>query len=288
MNHKHKTFLFKFLDVLPSRLGYYMYHRLQDAFSKQSLDYKIKSTENSWKVVNQILSDNGLSIKGKHVTEMGSGWLPIFPYFLKIKSEAAPVDTYDINYHYNPAKIKALNVKIASKFGLSKDDFQGKYSLLSEIKYFPQTAIQEAKLEKTDLIVSRFVLEHVPPDLMKNIHQCFANELKSGTYILHLISPSDHRAYADSQLSLYDFLKYSEEEWNAIQTKFDYHNRMRLPQYIDLFSEAFEIVSVAYQSCKIGSKQHKKFKELTIHPDFLKYSFEELTAGSINILMKKL
>ena len=288
MNHKHKTLIFKVLDVLPSRLGYYIYHRLQDAFSKQSLDYKITSTENSWKVVDRILSDNGLSIKGKHVTEMGSGWLPIFPYFLKLKSDAAQIDTYDINYHYNPKKIKSLNDKIAKTFGLSMNDFKGKHALLTDIEYFPRTPIEEAKLEKTDLIVSRFVLEHVPPDIMKNAHQCFVNNMKPGAHILHLISPSDHRAYADAQLSLYDFLKYSEAEWNAIQTKFDYHNRLRLPQYLELFADEFEVVSVAYQSCKKDSKQYEKFYELTIHPDFENYSFEELTAGSINILLKKL
>jgi hypothetical protein len=103
---------------------------------------------------------------------------------------------------------------------------------------------------------------------------------------IHLISPSDHRAYSDSSLSLYDFLKYSNEEWDSIQTKFDYHNRIRLPQYLQLFEKNFEIVSLEFDSCKEGSEQHRKFKKFKINELYENYSDEELTAGSIAILLK--
>ena len=105
--------------------------------------------------------------------------------------------------------------------------------------------------------------------------------------MLHLISPSDHRAYSDSSLSLQDFLKYSEEEWDKVQTKFDYHNRLRLPHYLKILSEDFEVLYFEHDKIDINSDSYKKFKKLSIHRDFSGFSDQELMAGSINILLKK-
>lgn len=288
MNHKQKTWLFKLLNLLPERLGYYIYHRLQDVFTKQTLEDKIKSTENSWHTVERILKEYHITLQNKHIIEIGSGWLPIFPYFLKVIAKVNSVNTYDINKHYNPYRIKKLNKIFSERFTISPHEFIGRYNLLNGIHYFPKTPVQQADLSNKDLIISRFVLEHIPEEIIASLHKAFFKDLKSGSHILHLISPSDHRAYADKQLSLYDFLKYSQKQWDGIQTKFDYHNRLRLPQYLALFKEDFEIISIEYQSCKKGSEQYDKFKELTIQEDFTKFTEDELTAGSINILMKKL
>ena len=77
-------------------------------------------------------------------------------------------------------------------------------------------------------------------------------------------------------------------EWNKIQTKFDYHNRLRLPDYLEIFKKSgFEVLYVEHDTAKDNEEKYKKFKELKIHPDFKKYSEEELTAGSINVMLKK-
>ena len=136
-------------------------------------------------------------------------------------------------------------------------------------------------------MLSRFVLEHVPPHILQDIHDFLFSNLKSGSHILHLISPSDHRAYSDASLSLQDFLKYSEEEWNNIQTKFDYHNRLRLPQYLELFKNDFEILFFEHDVINYESESFKKFEKLKIHNDFARYTDQELMAGSVNILLKK-
>lgn len=286
MNHKHKTLLFKFLDVLSNRLGYFIYHKLQDAFAGQSTEFKLNATQKSFETMLEILEKNGVTIEKKVVAEIGSGWLPILPYCFVFRSGATLVNTYDINRHYEKSKIEELNSIFCDKFSIDAECFDGDYALPSKVQYFPHTNICNADLSQTDLIVSRFVLEHVSPQDIVSMHQHFYEKLKKGAYILHLISPSDHRAYTDNSISLYDFLKYSEEEWNAIQTKFDYHNRLRLPQYIDLFQDKFEIVYLDYDFCQKGSKQEEMFKQLVLHKSFSSYTFEELTAGAINVLLK--
>lgn len=286
MNHQFKTIIFKCLDILPKKVGYFLYHRLQNIFSKQTFESRFKATEQSYYGICRILKNNGVTLKNKCITELGSGWAPILPYILKFDSDAQVVNTYDINEHYKKSDILKLNKRFAKNGKIVTQALASKYNLPIGINYYPNTDVRVVDLKNTDLVISRFVLEHVPLDIIAEIHQVFLKELKKGSYILHLISPSDHRSYADSSLSIVDFLKYSETEWNNIQTKFDYHNRLRLPQYLELFKDKFELVHLEYDYSKPDSSQYQKFKKLIIHQDFKNYTDLELTAGSINILLK--
>lgn len=286
MNHKLKTTIFKCLSILPDSLGFYLYHKMQNLSQSDSLEYKIDSTKQSFETILRILTKNNIELENKNISEIGSGWLPILPYFFKFVSKAKKIDTFDINDHYNASEILKLNALFSRTYSIPNNLFKGKFQLPPEIHYFSKTNISDGDLTNTDLIISRFVLEHISPENINEMHQSFVKQLKKGSYILHLISPSDHRAYNDSSISLYDFLKYSQNEWDAIQTTFDYHNRLRLPQYLNLFEKEFEIVFVEFESCKVGSEAYNKFKKLKINEEFINYSDEELTAGSINILLK--
>ncbi|GIZ07480.1 hypothetical protein [Flavobacterium sp. UMI-01] len=286
MNHRIKTRIFKTLAIFPGSLGYSIYHFLQNIGSKKTLGDKIQSTRTTFNTIIRILNNNNISIEGCKIAELGSGWVPLLPYQFIFEGNVKSVDTYDINEHYNTKEIKKLNT-FYSKDYVFEVQKKGKYELHQSVNYFPKTNICKGKIEDIDLIVSRFVLEHVPIESIKEMHQFFLSRLKKGSYILHLISPSDHRAYSDTSLSLQDFLKYSSEEWDKIQTKFDFHNRLRLPQYLELFKNDFEMVFFEHDVVKNNTVAYSKFKELSIHPDFKKYSEQELMAGSVTILLRK-
>lgn len=286
MNHRLKTRIFKILSLLPDSLGYSLYHFLQNIGSKQTFEKKIQSTKQSYAIIDSILQKNNIGLENLKIAELGSGWLPILPYQFILKGGAKDIATYDINEHYDVKEIKKVNDYYNKEyvFEIVK---KGKYQLHTAVNYYPKTNICNGNFKQIDLVVSRFVLEHVPLVNIKTMHSFFKDHLKSGSYILHLISPSDHRAYSDSSLSLHDFLKYSEEEWDRIQTKFDYHNRLRLPQYLEFFEKEFEIVYVEHDIMNTNSVAYAKFKELAIHKDFSKFKDKELMAGSINILLRR-
>lgn len=286
MKHSLKTKIFKVLSLFPDRVGYAAYHFLQNIGGKLTLEDKIRSTNDSYQTIVRILHDNKVSLEGAKVAELGSGWVPIFPYQLILDGKAKQVDTYDINEHYSVKEVAKLNNYYSSKHTVETES-KSKYPLLKSIFYYPKTDICNGDLKDTDLVVSRFVLEHVPPGEIIKMHKYMLSSLKSGSHILHLISPSDHRAYQDLSLSLQDFLKYSEAEWNQIQTKFDYHNRLRLPQYLALFQNEFEITFFEHNKINRESESFKKFSKLKIHDDFKNFTDEELMAGNINILLKK-
>ena len=274
------------LAKLPNSLGNYVYHQLQRRSVNSNVSDKINAIKSSFEVTCRILLENNLTLKNANVVEIGSGWVPIFPYLMRLIAKANVVKSYDINEHYSLKQIAEVN-----QYYANYSDFKlrniGKYSLLQNVEYYPNQNVVNADFTNVDFVCSRFVLEHIPPEILISMHKTLATKMKKNSYVLHLISPSDHRAYTDSNLSMQDFLKYSQSEWDQIQTRFDYHNRLRLPQYLKIFSEHFEIVCVEHDVINTDSSIYKKFKELKIHKDFQEYTEQELMAGSINILLRK-
>lgn len=286
MKLKAKKALFLLLDKLPEKWGFIFYHFSQNTFGNQNLNLKIQSNLKSYETLKKILKELGFKLKNKSVLEVGSGWLPLMPYFIKFLGEAREVVSVDLNKHYNAKSIKSLNTFFSRKFDIRVEG-NGKFQLPNGISYFPNTDINTLKGVKADFVFSRFVLEHVTPKDLVEMHKKFKVSLPTGSLIVHFISPSDHRAYEDNSLSLQDFLQFSEQEWDEQQTKFDYHNRWRLPQYLELFKNTgLEVIYLDYEIPKRESTAWKKFRGLNIHPDFKVFPEEELMAGNIQVVLK--
>jgi hypothetical protein len=284
---KAKNTLFQILNMLPDKVGYPLYHKIQEWFDRNSIHYKINSSHNSYLTFERLVKKTNISILGKSVIEIGSGWLPLMPYFFKYMGKASRVETYDLNQHYNKNNIANLNQEFSDKFGISvESERDGQFNLPEGIKYHPKKDLTKKPITNAEFVFSRFVLEHISPLDIKKMHQKFKDELPEA-YIIHLISPSDHRAYVDKNLSNQDFLRYSEKEWGKNHTRFDYHNRLRLPQYLEIFKDlGYEILLLEFESANKSSETYKKFKTVPLHYDYQKYSDDELTAGSINVVLK--
>ncbi len=291
MNHIIKSLIFKILSLLPNKTGEFFYHTLQKNLNRNKIIYKINSSKKSFESAMKILNDANVQIYDKNLLELGSGWAPIIPYFFIYIGNIKKVVSYDINNHYDFKTISRLNAYFENQLNFPIPTNKNlKFNIPSSIYYYPYTNLADPNSligENIDFIFSRFVLEHISPNDIYKIHDNFSKKIKKPFYILHMISPSDHRAYSDSKLSIYDFLKYSDDEWNGIQTKFDYHNRLRLPQYLDIFKKLnYEVAYLNYDKCDLNSDKYKKFKALKIHKDYSKFTEEEVLAGSINILLK--
>lgn len=285
---KLKSFLFRFLEILPRKQGDEVYHQVQELFSNEDMDFKIKSSHNTFRTFQNITRENGIDIKNRVITELGSGWLPIMPYFFRYKGKAKKVETFDLNKHYQRKNIEKLNETFSKEYELEiRRDKESIYSLPEAIKYFPNSNILDYDLTDCDVIFSRFVLEHLSPETITSMHFKFKNDLKPGAYVVHLVSPGDHRAYVDKKLSLQDFLRFSDKDWKKKQTRFDYHNRLRLPEYLKIFNNLdFEVVHLTYEVPEKNSEYYRKFKTLNLHQDYKDFTDEELMAGAINIILK--
>ena len=283
-----KEILFKTLNHLPEKQGFFLYHKIQNSVNGDIMLQRVKSNEGSYHLFQKLLEQKNFSLNGKNVIEIGSGWAPIIPYFLLYLGKALSITTYDLNRHFSKKNINRLNEVFESEYGIQPATENTRpYGLPKEIIYHPNTNLIAAKLPEADLVFSRFVLEHVTPGDIASMHKKFRKDLKPGSLIVHFISPGDHRAHVDKNLSLQDFLQYSEIEWKQKQTRFDYHNRLRLPQYLAIFKAAgVDVVDIKYDCPGPDSSAYKKFKAVPLHEDFKNFTEEELTAGSINVILK--
>lgn len=281
MRHQVKTLIFKTLERLPRRVGDKIYHVMQAVRSKHTVDALVRDHLKTLQKFESALASCGLTLTEKTAGELGSGWLPVMPYHLLSAFHASRVYTYDINDHYSAARIEQLNRKFRN---LDSVRFPEHLSgLHPDVIYHPRTDLSlSIPPEKIDAYLSRNVLEHVPPDAILAIHQAMRKNLSPNGFVVHQISPSDHRAYEDRSISLWDFLQYSQAEWDNIQTRFNYHNRLRLPQYLKIFDQAgFNVLHKRYSSEHDVSKM-----PATIHDDFRGFAIEELTAGNLHIILQ--
>jgi hypothetical protein len=288
MKHKTKTTLFKILDILPSRLGYSLYHKVQNLSYIKSMGKIMQTSESTFNQLLKICDELKIDLKDKTILEIGSGWLPIIPYFFKYRAKVKQVHTYDINEHYQKKLILKFNSVFSKAYGYEiSADANNKYSLPSGIDYYPSKDVTNEDTPKAEIVFSRFVMSHVPPEGIYEMHKKLKNTLDKGTFIVHFISPSDLNGNIANSISMQDFLKYSKEEWREKCTKFDYHNRLRLPEFLEIFKAAgLEVAYLSYKSAEPGTPKYKLFKELKLHEDYKKYSDEELTAGNIVIVLK--
>ena len=288
MKHKTKTLLFKTLELLPENLGNFLYHEIQRMGNSKSLQSKIKSSEVTYNCLIKICKELNITLENKSILEIGSGWFPIMPYFFKYKFNVNKIFTYDINKHYQKKAIQEFNSVFSKEYNYTIDvEINNKYNLPSSIDYYPSRNIIKEKLPQADLIFSRYVLSHATIEDVVDMHKKFIETYPKGVYIIHFISPSDLRQHGDKSISLQDFLRDSKEEWDKIHTIYDFHNRLRLPQFIEIFeSLGFDICYKSYESTKRNTLNHRLFNELKLHDDYKKYSADELTAGNIILVLK--
>jgi SAM-dependent methyltransferase len=93
-----------------------------------------------------------------------------------------------------------------------------------------------------DLVASTNTLEHIPPaDIERIMTEC--RRICAPAAILSLrIDYQDHWAYADRSISVYNFLRFEEEEWTRWNPAQHFQNRLRHGDYRRLFRSAGFVV----------------------------------------------
>jgi hypothetical protein len=284
-----KNAAFKALELLPRLAGDALYHCLQACNGSFQLDRVLDEHLRTFEQFTRSLAGTGRSFAGKEILELGSGWFPATPYLLLYRGQARSIHTYDIAEHFSTRRLLGFNAHFEQRLGQKPSvDATDSLPLPREILYFPKTNVigRPPPDGSADMVLSRYVLQNIPLGDLMELHKVFRRCLRPGGAIVHLVSPCDQRAYSDPSLSLYDFLKYGESEWAGVTTRFYYHNRMRLPQYISLFEEAgFKVDFQKHKPLPQDSPELAKFHRLAIHPDYARFTFEEQTAGAFAFVL---
>lgn len=87
------------------------------------------------------------------------------------------------------------------------------------------------------LITSNNTFEHIYPNILGEILLEFKRILADDGVMSHFIDMSDHFAHLDGKISIYHFLRFSEQRWKWIDNDVQPQNRWRLEQYRRLYKD---------------------------------------------------
>jgi SAM-dependent methyltransferase len=89
-----------------------------------------------------------------------------------------------------------------------------------------------------DFVVSNCVLVHIRPDVLAAELRALREMLAPGGRMYHMLGHDDHWAFHDPKVAWpsFNYMRYSEATYRRLfDTKFEYHNRMVKPEWIELF-----------------------------------------------------
>ncbi len=134
-----------------------------------------------------------------------------------------------------------------------------------------------------DYVISNVTLEHIP---YKDIERIFGEcnrILKPGGLISATVDYSDHFAHSDPNISVFNYIKYSDLEWEKYNSSIHFQNRLKRSDYIKLLTNSgFEIVNLF----SIVSKENE-LKDIKLDKKFAKYPLEELLVTHDHFLARK-
>jgi hypothetical protein len=300
MNWKTKAHIQRTLSALPG--GMVVNDLLQRLGSYRNPDAAVDRTVvKDWLVQAQYFNEMGRSIRGLHMVEIGTGWMPVFPICYALAGAERCI-TYDLYDHLSEARtlrmIERLRIHIlaiAKASSTSVADVQARYEQFSKsrtlsdllaatgITYRPNSDASRTSLpdHSTDTVYSNNVLEHVETGALKAIMRESARILKTGGIAVHDVNCGDHFAYSDASISQLHYLQYSSTEWERWNNSILYQNRLRPSDFIRIAEEAgLEVVLRK-------SRPHPELlKQIpAIAPEFSRYAQEDLSSTSLALVV---
>ncbi len=135
-------------------------------------------------------------------------------------------------------------------------------------------------------VYANLVLNFISPEILADmIKEAFRILCSSGVMYVNTIY-KDHRTILDSELTVYDYLRYTDEEWKKFNSG-SYQNRLRTSDYQALFTAAgFEVVWL--KKYNITDADRAAFATVKVADEFKnKYTDEELMEKGAEFILRK-
>jgi len=206
-----------------------------------------------------MLKEAGINLQTARILEIGPGWWPVLPLILHLAGcrPVVLVDNerlLDKDVLLGTAKVlRRESKRLADELGQDVRSISDRLSPPPGLSFeelldhwgFEYLAPCDMRLlemedENLDAVVTRAVLEYIPPQTLKGIMEKCKDLLKPDGVMCHIIDNSDQWNHCDPKISKLNFLKYSDRTANAIgwANPHSYQNRLRHYDYINLMEKA--------------------------------------------------
>ena len=296
MNFKIKCFVQRFFSAIPKgeKLNYLFQKNItktlpvSDAKFLFKVDMAIRHRDN-------FKAHHKIETPSDNYYEFGAGWdliIPIAICHLGYKVDVIDIRKLLINdlvmdsiQRFNNTNSQ-LPLKITKTATIEKN-----LSNIKEVLGLSYHAPEDARQTKYDdnhfdFSSSTSTMEHIPPDDILNILNETYRIMKKGGILSMDIDYIDHWAYFDSNISYFNFLQYSPEEWKKLNPDLNYQNRLRHIDYIKIIAQTpFEIVK--NNPRRPNEDQREALKQLELAEAYKNYSYEELEITGSEIVLRK-
>ncbi len=239
------------------------------------------------------------------VLEIGTGWEPLIPILFSLAG-AKRIYTCDQNRLCAIAGVQAAfqcmrrhKALIMERLDLSDAAFEkalavnldaGLETLLDQLRitYLAPCDCRQTPLPdgSVDAVVSRAVMEHIPPEVIRSIFADSFRLLSPSGLMCHIIDNSDHWQHVDRSISRVNFLKYPDWlfRWTCINDQ-DYQNRLRHPEHVRLMTDNGFVV--AREECEPDPASLAALGSLRVDARFAGFTREELAVLTSTLLVRK-
>lgn len=212
----------------------------------------------------QMLRRSGSPIDGSVVLELGSGWKPTIPLLFRAAGARRVILTdaqrlLDARLlHVTASRLTEISSMLSAGLEVREEDVRSRLATQDQegldqvlatlgMEYLAPVDARSLPLTtgSVDIVVSRAVLEHIPPVVISDLFDEFNRVLCTRTGLAcHVVDNSDHWAHVDRRLSMVNFLRYSDWAWKWFAVnRLDYTNRLRHSDYLQLLENSgFRVV----------------------------------------------
>lgn len=308
MNWFIKALSFKVMSVVPGGASLYRY--VQWNWTKSIVATKVRVGQKidvGMSYINWLLA-NGFSLerirKMRHL-DLGAGWHPSIPLLFyrmgmrnQVLADVAPLlsrstfvdalslcedilsDTsHEACQHFDGASYPQV---------LPSDEFADltqKFSMTYHAPYFDW--VSESS-ESVDLVTCTQVFMHLDREILESCFAMMFRVLKPGGIFMSPVHLFDIYSNSDSDISIYNHLKYSSSFWNSVvNSELMPFGRLKSPDFREALEKAgFEILTFDITR---GSEEEKaSLKDLPVHSEFSqRYDLDVLSEKHLFFVARK-
>jgi len=157
------------------------------------------------------------------------------------------------------------------------------------IEYLAPCDARNTHLESNSInfITSTNTLEHIPrQDIQAILKECH-RLLKPNGIMSFIIDYQDHYSFFDKNISVYNFLRYSDFTWKIFNPSLHYQNRLRHKDYQNLIKSAGFTILEEHPN-KTTEDDIEKIKKINLAKIFKeKYKLDELILQYSHLILGK-
>ena len=304
MNWRVKGIIQKVLSITPA--GAVLNDALQHTLGTlRNFDGHVAGKVDDWSIITANLAEVGVPPTGRHFVEIGTGWLPTLPicFFL---AGADRCDTFDVVRHMQPHVVRRLTaaltphlVRIATSSQRPVEEVRTAHAALCRISQLPEllaatrigyhapadAAATGLPDNSVDVVFSNSVLEHIPREVIARLMIESRRILRPGGVAIHSVGCNDHYRHIDRQLSPINYLRFSETKWRFWNNDFQYQNRLRPQDFINLTQAA----GMQLVLCKSVPRPDllATLAKFPLAPEFRHYPPEQICSLSVDFVARK-